>query len=285
LAERAPSAAWAERLREFLPGFAAGAEPLGALRGAWSVMLHGSTAAGVDDAVSDLDLWALVPAAAAAAHDHRWPTRFFNLEVEGKRGHLNVEAAEEFRHRLERCDMPLIAELRRAVVLEDGLGAGAALVSAARRPMPDAVRDAWFRFHYGEMRGWHRTAENAAARSDPAGLLLTAARALEEALRAAMILDREPYPYQKWLPSWSAATPTGSLLVAARDRFIAALEGGGLRGGPDGALSTALRDIRAVLIERARPAGVEGDWLVRWWLDMAGAPAAVAAARWPTGPG
>ncbi|HEX4214039.1 MAG TPA: DUF4037 domain-containing protein [Candidatus Dormibacteraeota bacterium] len=281
----ASASAWAQRLIEFLPDLAAGDDALSSLRGRWSVLLHGSTAAGVDDAVSDLDLWALVPVAALAEHDRRSASRFHAFSLDGKKGHLNVESGSDFQDRLARCDMPLLAELRRAQVLEDGLGAGRGLVAAARRPMPQAVRHAWFRFHYGEMRGWWRTAENAAGRADATALLLTAPRVLEEAMRAAMILDGEPYPYQKWLPAWSAAVPTGSLLVPARERFLDALGAGGLRGGEAGeAMAAALLEIRRILIERAREERIEGDWLERWWLDINGARAAIAEARWPTAP-
>lgn len=282
----APPSAWAQRLREFLPQFAGGDAALAPLRDRWSVLLHGSTAAGVDDAASDLDLWALVPAAALDGHDRASASRFHAFTLNGKRGHLNVEAEEGFRDRLARCDMPLLAELRRAHVLEDGLGAAGKLVAAARLPMPEPVRQAWFRFHYGEMRGWWRTAENTDARDDAMARLLTVPHVIEEGLRAAMIVDGEPYPYQKWLPAWAAATPTGSLLTSARERILDALEEGALRGGEAwAALSAALLDVRRLLIDRAHEEGIEGDWLERWWLDIDGARAAVAAARWPTAPG
>ena len=82
----ASSSAWAQRLRDFLPGFAAGDDVLSTLRGHWSVLLHGSTAAGVDDAVSDLDPWALVPAGAQPEHDRRSPSRFHAFSLDGKKG-------------------------------------------------------------------------------------------------------------------------------------------------------------------------------------------------------
>ena len=180
--------------------------------------------------------------------------------------------------------MPLLAELRVARVLEDDLGVGAALVAAARHPIPDEVRHAWFRYHYVEMRGWHRTADNAALRGDSMAVLLTTAGAVTEALRAAMILDREPYPYPKWLPSRAAACPTGSLVVAAGERFLGLLENGGLRAldlDREDTLGEALRQMRRVLVERARDAGLDGDWLERWWFSIDEAREGVRGCRWP----
>ena len=91
---------WADRVRAFVPGFAEGSEVLAPLRGHWSVLLHGSTSAGVDDDVSDLDVWALVPLAAVDEVGRRSPTRVFQFELDGKRGHLNVEDEEAFRRRV-----------------------------------------------------------------------------------------------------------------------------------------------------------------------------------------
>jgi hypothetical protein len=164
------------------------------------------------------------------------------------------------------------------------LGVGSALVAAARKPMSDGIRYSWFRLHYVEMRGWHRTADNAALRGDAEAVLLTTISALAEALRAAMVLDREPYPYPKWLPSRAASCPTGSRLVAARAQFLALLEAGGMRAHDldrPGTLGEPLREMRAILIERARDTGIDGDWLERWWLAIDEARTGVGEHRWP----
>lgn len=273
---------WAERLAAALPRLLReGALPL---PGPLSVLLHGSTATGLDDEFSDLDLWALAPAEALDELDRRSSTRVLQFELDGKRGHLNLEDAAAFAERVERCDMPLLAELRSAVVLQDGLGVGAALTEVARRPMPEPVRKAWFQYHYVEMRGWHRTADNAVLRHDPAAVLLTMSAALGEALRAAMVLDGRPYPYPKWLAVRAARCPTGMRMVAQQQRLLAALEGGGLRSGdPDeaGGPGEALTAMRAALAERAQETGIDGDWLARWWLHIDRSRSGISDVRWP----
>jgi len=191
-----PDGTWVNRLRGFLPELAARPE-LAQLASAWSVLLHGSTTKGIDDAHSDLDLWALVEPTGLAELDRCSPTRFFGFELAGKKGHLNVEDADLFTSRVRSCDMPLLAELRDAHVLDDTLGLGAGLTAAARQTMPENVRFAWFRFHNVEMRGHHRTVANALARGDAIASLISITEAAAHGLRAALVLDGVPYPYEE----------------------------------------------------------------------------------------
>src|SRR5207253_5058016 len=175
-----PVDAWAVRLLAHLPELAARPE-IAPLTRSWAVILHGSTTEGVDDPHSDLDLWALVPSMELAEFDRRSPTRFLELGLQDKRGHINVTDAAAFEGDVRRCRMPLVAELRRAVVLMDPRGIGARLVRAARHPMPAEVRFAWFRYHYVEMRGHHRNADNTLARGDAVASLLAVSNAVAEA--------------------------------------------------------------------------------------------------------
>ena len=52
---------WVPALAEFLPSFVENSPALRAVAPESSCLLHGSTTHGVDDAVSDLDVWLLVP--------------------------------------------------------------------------------------------------------------------------------------------------------------------------------------------------------------------------------
>ena len=274
---------WLDRLRGFLPQLAARPE-LAPLAGSWSVLLHGSTTMGVDDAHSDLDLWALVEPAALAKLDRCSPTRFFGFELAGKKGHLNVEDADLFTSRVRSCEMPLLAELRDAQVLEDALGLGAALTAAARLSMPSDVRFAWFRFHYVEMRGHHRNADNALARGAAIASLISVTEAALHGLRAALVLDGVPYPYEKWLAVRALTCPTGRQACKAVERVVGALESGGLRGqaaSVDADIQAPLYELRSILIERAQGTGLDGPWLERWWLHIPEARAGIASARWP----
>jgi Domain of unknown function (DUF4037) len=270
-------ATWAEKLMLYLPNLAMTPE-LAPLSRSWAVLLHGSTTEGLDDAHSDLDLWALVPPAGLAAFDQRSPTRFVQFRLQDKPGHLNVTDAVDFEADVRRCRMPLLAELRRAVLLADRNGLAARLIEAARQPMPEDVRLAWFRFHYVEMRSHHKNADNTLARHDAVASLLATSNAVAHGLRAAMILDAEPYPYEKWLAAKAYASPTGALLQPAVERLLLALDHQELTSGA--ALDAALKDMRLVLIDRARDRGLDGPWLDRWWLHIDQARTGIQTVGW-----
>ena len=79
--------------------------------------------------------------------------------------------------------------------------------------MREEVRRAWFRYHYVEMRGEHRAADNPIERGDSVAVLQAMTQTLSHALRAAVVLDGQPYPYIKWLAHAAFQTPTGKRLA------------------------------------------------------------------------
>ena len=175
-------------------------------------MLHGSTTLGVEDAFS-ISTWLFLPEARLAALRAVERGSFFAFTLAGKEGHLNLESREECARRLDACDLPRIAELRRCRLLTDPNGWAGALVDRARQEMRAPVRRAWFCYHYVEMRSEHRACDNPIERGDAVALLLATTRTLEHAMRAALVLDGEPYPYSKWLARACAATPTGRAVL------------------------------------------------------------------------
>jgi hypothetical protein len=274
--------------RRALPAALRAHPAIAALADRAAVVLHGSRAMGLSDDFADVDLWVLTGAAAAGAFEREHGGRFveFSPEAEsamGARGHFNVESIEALSARVRRCDFPLIAELRTAVALADPGGLSRELLALAGRPMSDTVRLAWFRYHYVEMRGEHRACDNAIERGDATALLLQVARTLEHAIRAASVLDREPYRYGKWLAHAARRTPSGAAVVALAERAIALIEGGALRvRGPEDAhpLTGVLKSMRRTLVESARAGGIDGPWLVEWWLHIDNARRGVDDIEW-----
>jgi hypothetical protein len=274
---------WTRRLAEFLPGYFDEHPVLSPFRARASAILHGSTTMGIDDEFSDLDLWLLLPEAAMAELDAAAGTRFFEFQLDGKEGHLNAESVEGFRERIRGCDMDTIYQLRSAQAITDDAGAAAEPIRLARRPMREEVSRAFFFYHYVEMRGEHRACDNPIQRSDPVALLLSLPKVISHALRAAMVLDGQPYPYDKWLYCAAAGTPTGRLLAPSVREVLDLLAAGHLRTGPpesDHPVSLELRVIRRILVEAAQAKGIREPWLTRWWLHMDQARAAVENVRW-----
>lgn len=277
---------WERRLRAFAPDWLRQSLLSPAQLADAAVLLHGSTTLGVDDAHSDLDVWVLLPDAELASLEPASPIRFFPFELEGKPGHFNLEGWTAFRQRLRTCDLPLVAELRHAALLHDPRGWGKALLENARQPMGVEVRKAWFRYHYVEMRGAHRACDNPIERCDPVALLQALSETVSHALRAALVLHGEPYPYIKWLHRAAAKTATGQRLLPLVDRLLEQLAEDGLRHpGPENGhpLSLTLRAIRLELIAAAEAKDVTGPWLREWWLHIDAARRGVAETEWGYG--
>jgi len=251
----------------------------------WSVLLHGSMTRGLGDHLADIDLWCLGPATQVAEIDLVSPTRFFPFEHRGRLGHLNVESTDRFIERVSACDLALIAELRLSRVLADTSGVGVDLRNRALRTMPEDVRRAWFRHHYVEYRGAHRGVDNPAARGHSVAVFLASAECLAHALRAAMVLDGMPYSYDKWLYPDALTTSTGTAVAASAERFLDEIAQGSLRtAAPEAShpIVQTLKEPRAILVDRARATGLDGEYLDRWWLHMDAARRGISEVRWPS---
>jgi hypothetical protein len=278
---------WIAALRQFVPGYMHAHPVLRLLTGCSVVALHGSTTRGVVDDWSDLDLWVLAPPQMLAEVDARSPTRFFDFSLHGKPGHFNVESLDDFKCQMQACRLPLINELRHSIVLTDVADRGAALLATARQPMPEPVSRAWFQHHYVEMRGEHRACDNPIERGDAAAVLMAMTTTMSHALQAAMVLDGEPYPYVKWLAQAASQTPTGARIAAIVAQMLNLLGQDALRlPGPEKQypLSTALREMRRVLIEAARQRGIHEPWLTHWYLSIHAAREATHKVSWPPAP-
>ena len=91
---------WCSRLRDALPELIRQTPELEVIAASASRLLHGSTTRGVDDAVSDLDVWFLP--------QKDQPSKFVEFKLDGKAGHVQIESRTGFESRLRRCDFHLI---------------------------------------------------------------------------------------------------------------------------------------------------------------------------------
>jgi len=274
---------WTRRLDGFAPEFFAATPALRPLVGRCAILLHGSTCLGVDDAFSDLDVWVLAPEPLVRQAEATAGTRFFTFGLDDKAGHFNLETMDEMADRVRRCDLERIAELRRCCILSDVDSRAANMKWSARCPMREPVRRAWFCHHYVDMRAAHRNADHPLERGDPLALLQCLVPTLDHALRAAMVLDGEPYPYVKWLGRAAAGTSTGSRVVPLVNDIVDQLSAGALRHpGPEAQhpLGQKLREIRRVLVDGATAGGIDETWLDRWWVHLTQARAGVGSVEW-----
>jgi hypothetical protein len=260
--EEDPKRYWTQELRRFLPGLLEEHPILSKFHQQASVIFYGSTTMGIDDEFSDLDLWFLLSADDLRKLDAAGGTRFFEIKVDGKPGHLTAEAAEEFAADIHQCHMDKIYQLREAEIMTDHTGTAVELVQVARRPMPKNVSEAFFFYHYVEMRGEHRSCDNPIERADPAALLLAMAKTITHAMRAAMVLHHQPYPYDKWLHRAAMATPTGRQVGAIVDRICNLLATDALHlqmSQHKHPINVELMGIRQVLIQSAEENGIRDE--------------------------
>jgi len=273
-----PKEFWSNELKKFIPEFFKHHKILKNFQNNASVILHGSITLGIDDPFADIDLWFLIPEEEFVELKNVSESLFFEIEVNDKLGHLNAEPIEEFSRRVyqlkdeyDQSDMDIIFQLRNAEIIIDNTGIGEELINSVSQPMRKEVRDLFFFYHYVEMRGDHRACDNPMERHDPVAFLLSLPKVLAHSLRAAMVLDGEPYPYDKWLYLTALKTPTGKKIAPSIDRIIDLISKDILRfkgSEAENPIGQELRIIRKILIEEAQAKGNNSLWLEKWWLYM-----------------
>jgi len=281
---------WVKKLKKYIPEFLKQHEILNNFYEKASLILHGSLTLGFDDSFSDIDLWLLIPKEELIQLEKISGTLFFEIDVNDKPGHLNAESIEEFSRRFyhlrnsnDQPDMDIVFQMRNAAIILDKNGIGKDLITSACQPMRQEVSDGFFFYHYIEMRGEHRASDNPMERNDPMGVLLSVPKTLAQALRAAMVLDNEPYPYNKWLYYTAKKTPTGKKLIPSLEKILKLIAEGGLHfQGPEAEnpISLEIREIRKILIKEARTRGNNSPWLEKWWLYMTQARDIIQKIHW-----
>ena len=273
---------WIERAKTFIPEVV-GANPILAEFGRKAaIVFHGSVMLGFADEVSDLDFWMVLSRDDLRRLDQASNTRFFAIEACGRQGHVNAEALEDFLERVDRCDMDLIGQLRCASpIIDDGRMAGE-LIQKATKPMREEVRRAYFFYNYVEMRGERTTCVNLATRNESVALLVNFPKVLVLAMRAAIVLDGEPYPYDKWLYRAAKRSSVAGELIPVLDRCIDHLTGDALRStaGRQSPIFKELSNLRDIICQAAKEKGIDEPWLGKFWLYFNQSRDAINSARW-----
>ena len=269
---------WVKELKKFIPKFLEEHPILKNFQENASVILHGSTTLGFDEPFSDIDLWFLLPENELTELEGASESLFFDIENDFKPGHLNAESIEDFSKRFHQLknfynqsDMDIIYQLRNAEIVIDKSGIGNELIKSACKPMRKEVSELFFFYHYVEMRSEHRSCDNPMERHDPVGVSLALTKTIAHSLRAAMVLDSKPYPYDKWLYYAASKTPTGKKLIPSVEKILDYVAQDKLRfkgSEAEHPINQELRVIRRILVESAQVKGNHSPWLEKWWLHM-----------------
>lgn len=232
------------------------------------IVFHGSITAGIDDKYTDLDMWLIINSNTysdfIAKNGH-----FFDFEIEKKWGHINIENLELFKHRVLNCDFPLIYELRNSYFIQGNKDV-LSVYKTSQKEIRKEITENHFLYNYALARNWQKSLENVLRRDDKVSLLLTISRFIEYTLKAAIIINREPYPYKKWLHYAANKIDSCSSLVNEIYLLIDIIEQKGFLGDKkdieDNVLFKSMENIKISLKDLATQNNIESPIIEKWYL-------------------
>ncbi len=263
-------------------GYARGlvaSEPVAIFVDRIGVLLVGSTALGVVDEVSDVDLELVCPASLSdrIVRAHReagliGPADDLFVELtlsDGRKGHYTLLTLERLSYDLEEGAASALWLAATAHVLHDPLGVSDLL--SRHYPMDEATLLALRRATYIGFRQASRTMDNAAERGDRWALLFASVEAVREALRCALAIEGVPAPYDKWLYAVASRFPTSSAVAREAGACLDLLgEQSSYRSGPhkQNPLVLSVERMRGILIEALHEREVHEPWITEWWKHL-----------------
>ncbi len=256
-----------------------GREPLSAYAADVSVLLVGSTALGVVDEVSDVDLQLVCrePLVEEFKRSHRElgivgmeDELFVELEVQsGRGGHYTLRTVESLAEELARGEDSALWLAATACALHDPIEVVRLL--SQHYPLREEVWLQRCRSTYVAFRQASRVMDNAAERGDRWALLWATTEALRQAHRCALAVDGVPAPYDKWLHAVATRFPTGAAVAkVAGDCSMLLCDDSTYLPGPhkQNHIVILLEEVRCVLIDGLASKGVRDDWLMHWWRHL-----------------
>jgi hypothetical protein len=202
-----------------------------------AVAIVGSSLQALKDEFTDIDVLAFVPQAAYRAlyEDYRNAVKAGRIEVLNPnafqydefplvvlpktKGHYQVHTFEEVENIVGQYDDIIMWIHRNSLVLHDPSGRYGNLQKEAQA-YPDQVWKKKVRFHYLEAYRAATSASNPLRRGDKKAVFLTMTDCLVHLLRLCCLLERRPFPYDKWLYREAIETAAGRELKPLLDNFF-----------------------------------------------------------------
>jgi hypothetical protein len=274
---------WTARLVDF---FSSNERPafLSELGDEIAVVLHGSTTRNISDPSSDLDFYLLLSDESLSCFDEISSSRFVEITIDGKLGHLNAAPIKIIEQAFDEPDFESIYELQHAAAVYDPQGMFTSVGRRACLPMTERLQYAALFFNYLEMRAFHRSVDNPMDRNDRLSALSSVVEAANYALRCSLIVDGKTFPYAKWLYASASLSPAAAPVVQSVDRILDLLQSGpeSLRGPErENEISNQLRQIRYFIVDRAKAKGIDQSWLTEWWHFLDTQRTAFDGLAWP----
>ncbi len=205
-----------------------------------AVVIVGSSVHGIDDEFADIDILAFVPQPAYPAiyEDYRSAISEGRLQtfnaiafqydefplmlIPSIHGHYQVHRFEEVEERTKQYDDVVMWIHGSARILHDPSGRYGALREQART-YPENLWKQKVRSHF--LSAWKAAvaASNPLRRGDRPGVVLTMTNCIAHLLRLCCLLERRPFPYDKWLYQEAMRTRAGQDLQPLFDNFLVEL--------------------------------------------------------------
>jgi len=201
-----------------------------------AVVIVGSSVRGIKDEFTDIDILAFVPQISydTVYEGYRQAVEANQIKVLNPKafkynefplsfiptiaGHYEVKAFEEVEESVENYDDITMWIHQSAVILHDASGRYRELQKSCS--YPDDVWKAKVRFHYLQAEKAANSTDNPLPRNDQRTVVLIMADCVAHLLRLCCLLERRPFPYDKWLYREAMQTQAGQDLKSTFERFF-----------------------------------------------------------------
>jgi hypothetical protein len=244
-----------------------------------SIMLDGSTALGVVDEKSDVDVMIICQDEYYNSINQRFEVAglipehssfFMDIELpSGKTGHYTLHKKSEVANALMNGDMGWLWNASVSYIYYDQLDLKSLFNQFV--PLQPEVLMRLRKRTYIEVRSLARSLDNPVVRGDAFPILFLAVSLYKEALRCAITIEGYPYPYDKWLVPVAEQTIVGrKILECAGDfwRYLRDAESFAPMYQEENNFVKMEKHFRKVLVEEFRALGIDGPWLTEWWKFM-----------------
>ncbi|OMC76926.1 hypothetical protein BK125_14435 [Paenibacillus odorifer] len=244
-----------------------------------SILLDGSTALGVVDEQSDVDVIIICQDEYYSSINHRFEQAglipeqssfFMDLRLpSGKTGHYTLHKISEIKAALMSGNMEWLWNASISYIYYDRLDVKS--LFDAYVPLQPGVLMRFRKNSYIQLRSYAKSLDNPVVRGDAFPILFLAVSLYKEALRCAITIEGYPYPYDKWLVPVAKQTTVGrKIMECAGDfwSFIRDDESFAPMYQEDNNFVKMEKRFRKILVEEFRMRGIDEPWLVEWWKFM-----------------
>lgn len=241
-----------------------------------SILLDGSTALGIVDDSSDIDLILVCQDGCCEPITGRFERAGLILEKSclfvdvhlpsGKTGHYTLLKLSELKQALAEGQLDWLWNAAVACLYHDPLNLKALFTQAV--PLPSEFLLSLRKKTYIDLRSAAKSLDNPVRRGEAFPILFQAVEVFKQALRCAITVEGYPYPYDKWLVQVAEQLPVGKRVLDCMKDFQRYLKED-LSYLPmyqeDNSFVKMEKRVRQVLLEEFRLRGVDEPWLVEWW--------------------